>query len=150
MTGIYILKNNITQLHNFPKSKSLRAALFQAADLSNKTSVTRYHTTPFVRRKKGFDEVKGNPYFEKYAEKITTLQKTSPEEFLRRMELTEQTSDKFETSHSVSQTEFGEGLTECVEMKRAAEKRLGNILDVSCLGFRFLIFRFNIRYLFLL
>lgn len=35
---------------------------------------------------KEIDELKTNPYYEKYAEKIASLQQTSPEEFLSRIE----------------------------------------------------------------
>lgn len=42
-------------------------------------------TTP-SRCEKAMEELSGNPYFEKYAQKIASLQKTSPEEFLSRVE----------------------------------------------------------------
>lgn len=40
------------------------------------------------------EELKTNPYFEKYATKIATLQKTSPEEFLSRVEAAEKAKAK--------------------------------------------------------
>lgn len=38
------------------------------------------------------ESLKANPYFEKYADKIATLQQTSPEEFLSRLEVTKKKS----------------------------------------------------------
>jgi len=42
-------------------------------------------TTPEQRAKEAVDALKGNPYYEKYAKKISDLQKTSPEELLSRL-----------------------------------------------------------------
>lgn len=42
------------------------------------------------RLEKAVEELKTNPYFDKYAEKIARLQETSPEEFLRRVTEKEQ------------------------------------------------------------
>lgn len=38
------------------------------------------------RLEKEIEDLKENPYFSKYADKIATLQQTSPEEFLSRIE----------------------------------------------------------------
>ena len=48
--------------------------------------------SPFCNatNKEEMDELKKNPYYEKYAEKIAKLQKTSPEELLSRLEVVEQ------------------------------------------------------------
>ncbi|CAH2040049.1 unnamed protein product, partial [Iphiclides podalirius] len=42
-------------------------------------------TSP-TKRNKVVDQLQKNPYFEKYADRIAALQKTSPEEFLERLE----------------------------------------------------------------
>lgn len=39
-----------------------------------------------VRAEKALEDMKNNPYFEKYSKKIAALQQTSPEEFLSRVE----------------------------------------------------------------
>lgn len=46
------------------------------------------------RLEKEVDELKTNPYYEKYADKIAALQKTSPEEFLSRIEQKSQEKTK--------------------------------------------------------
>lgn len=46
------------------------------------------------RLEKELDELKTNPYFEKYADKIAALQQTSPEEFLSRIEQRNQVKTK--------------------------------------------------------
>lgn len=51
------------------------------------------------RLEKEIDELKANPYFEKYAEKIAALQQTSPEEFLSRIE--QRTKEKDKKSEAV-------------------------------------------------
>lgn len=42
--------------------------------------------TTSSRAEKALEDIKGNPYYEKYAAKIADLQNTSPEEFLSRVE----------------------------------------------------------------
>lgn len=54
--------------------------------LFSRFSHTRYIMTSAARAEKAVEELKENPYFEKYAEKIAKLQKTSPEELLKRLE----------------------------------------------------------------
>lgn len=46
----------------------------------------RYFSMSASRLEKDIDDLKTNPYYEKYAEKIASLQQTSPEEFLSRVE----------------------------------------------------------------
>lgn len=61
--------------------------------LSNLTfKRTIMSSTP--RFEKAVEELKSNPYFEKYAKKIATLQETSPEEFLARIEANEKVKNK--------------------------------------------------------
>lgn len=42
--------------------------------------------TTSARAEKALEDMKSNPYYDKYAKKIATLQQTSPEEFLSRVE----------------------------------------------------------------
>lgn len=46
--------------------------------------------TTRVKLEKVMEDLTKNPYFEKYAKKIATLQQTNPEEFLERVENKEQ------------------------------------------------------------
>jgi len=50
--------------------------------------------TSSARAEKAAEELKNNPYYEKYATKIATLQQTSPEEFLSRIEENEKVKNK--------------------------------------------------------
>lgn len=64
-------------------------------------------TTPKLRNnvEKAAEELKGNPYYEKYANKIAALQQTSPEEFLSRVEARKEEKTK---------PKFGEAASRCV------------------------------------
>lgn len=53
--------------------------------VGTKSSNKRFIMTSRARVQKALEDVQKNPYFNKYAEKIAKLQKTSPEEFLRRV-----------------------------------------------------------------
>lgn len=46
----------------------------------------RSFMTSSPRMQEELEKLKTNPYFEKYAQKIATLQQTSPEEFLARVD----------------------------------------------------------------
>ncbi len=51
-----------------------------------------------LRAEKAMEELKNkNPYYEKYATKISTLQQSSPEEFLNRIEKVEKEKSKPKT-----------------------------------------------------
>lgn len=50
--------------------------------------------TSSIRAEKVVEELKNNPYYEKYAQKIASLQQTSPEEFLSRIEANEKAKNK--------------------------------------------------------
>lgn len=52
-------------------------------------TVRRSIMTSQPKLEKAVEELKKNPYFEKYSTKIATLQQTSPEEFLSRVEAQE-------------------------------------------------------------
>lgn len=52
-----------------------------------------------LRAEEALEELKKkNPYYEKYASKIATLQQTSPDEFLNRIEKVEKTHSPPRTS----------------------------------------------------
>ena len=59
-----------------------------------KLKTVRPLTISSVIKKEEMDELKKNTYYEKYADKISKLQKTSPEEFLNRLEATENSKKK--------------------------------------------------------
>lgn len=50
--------------------------------------------TTSAKAEKVIEEMKKNPYYEKYSKKIADLQQTSPDEFLSRVEQIEQKSPK--------------------------------------------------------
>lgn len=60
----------------------------------NLTLINRSIMTSSSRAEKVVEELQKNPYFEKYAQKISTLQKTSPEDFLARIEANEKAKSK--------------------------------------------------------
>lgn len=43
---------------------------------------------------KAIENLKTNPYYEKYASRIADLQKTSPEEFMQRVEVQQKTKEE--------------------------------------------------------
>lgn len=68
------------------------------------------------RAEKALDDLKVNPYFEKYAEKIAKLQQTSPEEFLQRID--NQVSKKEEKSKDLERQ-----YTQLLNPKQGKEKQ---------------------------
>lgn len=46
----------------------------------------RNFSTSSIKMEKALENLKTNPYYEKYASRIADLQKTSPEEFMQRIE----------------------------------------------------------------
>ncbi|CAF4818839.1 unnamed protein product [Pieris macdunnoughi] len=54
-------------------------------NLFTTTKLRHIMTTP-INCEKAMENLKKNPYFDKYAERIAALQKTSPEEFLKKLE----------------------------------------------------------------
>lgn len=83
-------------LHVFNKglsrSRSISHVLFNVRCISTST----------MSKEKVVEELKTNPYYEKYAKKIADLQQTSPEEFLSRLEAFE---DKKKEKKSISKLE---------------------------------------------
>ncbi|XP_044762531.1 ATP synthase mitochondrial F1 complex assembly factor 1 [Coccinella septempunctata] len=61
-------------------------ANIQFRTLLSRLSQNRGIMTTAKKAQKAVEELKQNPYFEKYAEKIAKLQQTSPEELLQRIE----------------------------------------------------------------
>ncbi|KAK4881998.1 hypothetical protein RN001_005317 [Aquatica leii] len=62
-------------------------------------------TTPKLQKnvEKATEQLKTNPYYEKYATKIATLQQTSPEEFLSRIEANEKVKSPKQSSDLTGQ-----------------------------------------------
>lgn len=54
--------------------------------INRKVIINRSFMISASRSEKAMEDLKINPYFEKYAQKIASLQQTSPEEFLSRIE----------------------------------------------------------------
>lgn len=53
--------------------------------------IRNFRMSAKLRSEQAIEEMKKkNPYFDKYAEKLAALQKTSPEEFLNRLETVEE------------------------------------------------------------
>ena len=86
LLGLYRKINLLTSLYT-NASKLTTFAL--GKDLFNSETI---RISPFsnATSKEEMDELKKNPYYEKYAGKIAKLQNTSPEELLRRLEVVEQ------------------------------------------------------------
>lgn len=60
----------------------------------NLTPINRSIMTSSSRAEKVVEDLQNNPYFEKYAQKIATLQKASPEDFLARIDANEKAKSK--------------------------------------------------------
>lgn len=50
--------------------------------------------TTSTKLEKALENLEKNPYYDKYAEKIAALQKTSPEEFLKKVQEQEKNKEK--------------------------------------------------------
>jgi ATP synthase F1 complex assembly factor 1 len=86
LTSLYTNASKLTSI-------ALRKNLFNSETIS---------ISPFSNdtNKEEMDELKKNPYFEKYAGKIAILQKTSPEELLSRLEVVEQANKQSSSKES--------------------------------------------------
>ncbi|XP_045496337.1 ATP synthase mitochondrial F1 complex assembly factor 1 [Colias croceus] len=60
----------------------------------HKIASTKNIMTTASKCEKAMENLQNNPYFEKYAERIASLQKTSPEEFLKRLEEQEKSREQ--------------------------------------------------------
>ena len=90
-----------------------------------------------VTDKEEMDELKNNPYYAKYADKIAKLQKTSPEEFLSKLEATEkpkQSNPAKEVGKDFSlPTKPKPEVTESKASLLAKEKTLDSIMKLDLL-----------------
>ncbi|CAH2267975.1 jg8421 [Pararge aegeria aegeria] len=92
--------------------------------------------TTSSRSEEALENLQKNPYYEKYAERIATLQKTSPEEFLRKVE-EQQKNKNIESKKkfaSVDTRQFSSVLNPKGELKNdvtAEEKKLSDIFKVD-------------------
>ncbi|XP_072929478.1 ATP synthase mitochondrial F1 complex assembly factor 1 [Epargyreus clarus] len=97
---------------------------------------SRRITTTATRREKAMEDLKSNPYFEKYADRIASLQKTSPEEFLQRIENQKKQKDAEKKTKfaSVDTRQYSSVLNpkETVERNIEAEdKKLDSIFKID-------------------
>ncbi|XP_013144148.1 PREDICTED: ATP synthase mitochondrial F1 complex assembly factor 1 [Papilio polytes] len=61
--------------------------------LLNKLNLRNIMTSP-TKLEKAVEQLQKNPYYEKYADRIASLQKTSPQEFLQRLEKQQKTQQQ--------------------------------------------------------
>ncbi|CAH1635444.1 unnamed protein product [Spodoptera littoralis] len=92
--------------------------------------------TSSVNMDKALENLKTNPYFEKYAARIADLQKTSPEEFMQRVELQKQSKEeeKKKKFASVDTRQFSSVLNPKEELKEVSnsnDKKLSDIFKVE-------------------
>ncbi|KAH9637110.1 hypothetical protein HF086_013926 [Spodoptera exigua] len=85
---------------------------------------------------KALENLKTNPYYEKYAARIADLQKTSPEEFMQRVELQQQSKEeeKKKKFASVDTRQFSSVLNPkqaLEEVSDANEKKLSDIFKIE-------------------
>lgn len=85
---------------------------------------------------KALENLKTNPYFEKYAARIADLQKTSPEEFMQRVELQKQSKEeeKKKKFASVDTRQFSSVLNPKEALKEVSDsndKKLSDIFKVE-------------------
>ncbi|XP_023944858.2 ATP synthase mitochondrial F1 complex assembly factor 1 [Bicyclus anynana] len=97
---------------------------------------TRNIMTTSSRSEKALENLQKNPYFEKYAERIATLQKTSPEEFLRKVEEQQkkQNVENKKKFASVDTRQFSSVLNPKDNLKNDAaveDKKLNDIFKVD-------------------
>ncbi|XP_026759618.2 ATP synthase mitochondrial F1 complex assembly factor 1 [Galleria mellonella] len=64
----------------------LSSLLKQSKFFGSSISISRNISTTTPSMEKALENLQNNPYYDKYAERIAALQKTSPEEFLHRIE----------------------------------------------------------------
>ncbi|KAF9798413.1 hypothetical protein SFRURICE_003059 [Spodoptera frugiperda] len=92
--------------------------------------------TSSVNMDKALENLKTNPYYEKYAARIADLQKTSPEEFMQRVELQQQSKEeeKKKKFASVDTRQFSSVLNPKQALKEVSdsnEKKLSDIFKVE-------------------
>lgn len=62
-----------------------------------------------VKLEKALENLEKNPYYEKYADRIASLQKTSPEEFMKRIE------EQEKKNQELQKKKFSSVDTRCVD-----------------------------------
>ncbi|XP_041988816.1 ATP synthase mitochondrial F1 complex assembly factor 1 [Aricia agestis] len=92
--------------------------------------------TSNVKCEKAIEKLQKNPYYEKYADRIAVLQKTSPEEFLKRVENAESSKEeeKKKKFASVDTRQFSSVLNPKESLKAdisAKDKKLEEIFKVE-------------------
>lgn len=82
-----IVSDIIKKHKNYPYFIQVMAVcLRQIRGFLLQKNTARSIMTSSSKSQKALEKLQKNPYFDKYAERIAVLQKTSPEEFLRRVE----------------------------------------------------------------
>ena len=100
--------------------------------VATKSCNKRFVMTSRARVQKALEDVQKNPYFDKYAEKIAKLQKTSPEEFLRRVGNEEtKLREKKEKQQRESKFFESEAKPRLDESERPRQAQLASIMKVD-------------------
>lgn len=100
------------------------------------THSLRSFMTTSTNMEKALENLKTNPYYEKYAARIADLQKTSPEEFMQRVEVQQKSKEeeKKKKFASVDTRQFSSVLNPKQALKEDTEsnvKRLSDIFKVD-------------------
>ncbi|XP_015433104.1 PREDICTED: methionine--tRNA ligase, mitochondrial-like [Dufourea novaeangliae] len=115
---------NVIQLSSLTFRKNVRIAA--------KGDSKRFIMTSRMRLEKVLEDLQKNPYFDKYAEKIAKLQKTSPDEFLQRVDNQAQKSrekkEKQQQGYKFYQSQAKPNLDPNYKPKQA---QLSNIMKVD-------------------
>ncbi|KAJ8724704.1 hypothetical protein PYW08_016178 [Mythimna loreyi] len=93
-------------------------------------------TTTSTNMEKALENLKTNPYYEKYAERIADLQKTSPDEFMQRVEAQEKMKEETKKKKfaPVDTRQFSSVLNPkkaIEEVSESKDKRLSDIFKVD-------------------
>uniref|UniRef100_A0A2A4JWA1 ATP synthase mitochondrial F1 complex assembly factor 1 n=1 Tax=Heliothis virescens TaxID=7102 RepID=A0A2A4JWA1_HELVI len=96
----------------------------------------RSFTTTSSNMEKALENLKSNPYYEKYASRIADLQKTSPEEFMQRVEVQQKTKEeeKKKKFASVDTRQFSSVLNPKQALKedtKTSVKKLNDIFKID-------------------
>ncbi|XP_038219725.1 ATP synthase mitochondrial F1 complex assembly factor 1-like isoform X1 [Zerene cesonia] len=102
----------------------------------HKITRTKNIMTTASKCEKAMENLQKNPYFEKYAERIASLQKTSPEEFLKRLEEQEKSreQEKKKKFASVDTRQYSSVLNpkkDVVNKQSVEDKKLDEILKID-------------------
>jgi len=113
-----------------------RLIIRRNANIKTPVSILRtIMTTPSVREKaeSAAEELKNNPYYEKYSHKIATLQQTSPEEFLSRVEArqNEKSKPKFDAAANRQYTSLLEPKKQLTSSAELQDEPLSKIMKIE-------------------